>query len=210
NQRQATMPAVGAPRSGELPATVSMITTGERTRRLGQQPCTLWFTGLPRSGKTPLAVALERALFDRGCTPHLLAGSNLRRGLAADLGFSADDRRENVRRSAALARYCNDLGLITLAVLASPYAADRAAARATIGTERFLEIHCSAPRAVCAQRDPALYARAAAGELPLFTGVSAPYEPPAAPDFTFAVHEQRLDDAVAALLALLHRHRFIP
>ncbi len=208
NRLQPTAPLPGAPRSGPLPD-VGGIATAERARRLGQQPCTLWLTGLPRSGKTPLAVALERALFDLGYTPHLLAGSALRRTLAADLGFTADDRRENVRRGAALARYCNDLGLITLAVFASPYAADRTAAKAAIGAERFLEVHCNAPRAVCAQRDPELYARAERGEVEEFTGISSPYEPPAAPDFVFAVHEQSVDTAVAALLELLRTRGFI-
>jgi bifunctional enzyme CysN/CysC len=185
----------------------SRVAPAERSERLGQQPVTIWLTGLPRSGKSTLAYGLERRLFDAGYLVHVLDGENLRLGLSENLGFDALQRSENVRRAAHVARLGNDAGLITIVALTSPAGADRDAARTIIGAERFLEVHISAPIDVCEQRDDeGLYRRARAGQIPRFTGVSAPYEPPTAPALIVDTVETSADEAVGRLVELLTTH----
>ena len=158
------------------------VTHAERTALLGQTPVTFWLTGLSGAGKSTLAFALERKLFDLGKTVYVLDGDNIRHGLSRDLGFSAAERSENIRRIAEVARLMNDAGLIVISAMISPYEADREIARRIIGQAAFLEIYLSTPLAVCEQRDPkGLYKSARDGHVKQFTGVSAPYESPAAP-----------------------------
>lgn len=167
---------------------------------------TVWLTGLPASGKSTIATALERALLRSGRAAYLLDGDNLRHGLNGDLGFSAADRAENVRRTGEVARLFADAGLVAIASLVSPYAADRALARALHEADGlpFVEVYVNTPLAECERRDPkGLYARARAGELPGFTGVDDPYEAPARPELELRPVEQSVDAAVAAVLALL-------
>ena len=176
----------------------SQVSGDARAAALGHQPVTVWLTGLPRSGKTTIAYELEKQLFDAGCAVHVLDGVNLRSTLSEDLGFGALERSENVRRTAHVAKLCNDAGLITIVALIAPYRADRAEARAIIGHERFVEAHLSAPVAACEARDDSgLYARARKGEIARFTGVSAPYEPPDEPDIELPTHDIAVADAVA-------------
>jgi adenylyl-sulfate kinase len=160
----------------------------ERTQRwesIGQRGATVWFTGLPASGKSTVAAAVEAHLVQSGRAAYRLDGDNLRHGVCGDLGFTAEDRDRNVRRTAEVARLFADAGLIALVSVVSPYAAARAYAREAHERDglRFIEVFVNTPIEVCVERDPkGLYARAKAGDLHGFTGVDDPYEPPLAPD----------------------------
>ena len=194
----------GARPRAVLRAHPSRVGPGERTERLGQQPVTVWLTGLPKSGKSTIAYALERRLFDAGYHAHVLDGENLRLGISDNLGFGVLERSENVRRAAHVAKLASGAGLITIVALVSPGEADRTAARAIIGAERFIEVHLSAPVEVCEARDDEdLYRRARAGEIERFTGVSAPYEPPRAPELVLPTGEITVEDSVHRLVDLL-------
>ncbi len=161
----------------------SAITPAQRAVRTGQQPFTVWLTGLPRSGKSSVAFDLEQALFERGLHALVLDGEQLRTGLCADLGFSGADRDENLRRAAELAKLLNDQGLIVICAFVSATEQSRARARQLVGETRFLEAYCSAPLEVCEARDEdGLFARARAGEIANVTGIDHPYEAPAAAD----------------------------
>ena len=182
----------------------SGVSTEERQARFGQQAATVLFTGLAGSGKTSLAKAVERRLFDMGRAVTVLDGQNMRLGISRDLGFSAADRSENLRRSAEVARLFNDAGLICLASFVAPEEAVRQKVADRLGSERFLVVHLAAPLEVCRDRDTqGHYALADAGEITNFPGVSAPYEPPAKPDLTLATHEKSLSECVDAVLTLL-------
>jgi adenylyl-sulfate kinase len=162
-----------------LTAQTSKILVEEREQRLNQRGVTLWFTGLSASGKSTVAGALERRLFDDGHLVYWLDGDNVRMGLNGDLGFSPEDRTENIRRIAETAHLFNDAGLLVIAAFVSPYGADRENARKIIGEDRFCEVFISASLATCESRDPkGLYQKARDGIIPQFTGVSAPYEAP--------------------------------
>jgi len=180
--------------------------TREQRARAGGPGVTVWLTGLPASGKSTIAVALEHALLERGRAAYLLDGDNLRHGLNGDLAFSASDRAENVRRTGEVARLFADAGLVALVSLVSPYAADRARARALHEREglRFLEVYVNTPLEECERRDPkGLYAKARAGELPGFTGIDDPYEAPEQPELELRPVQQGVGEAVAAVLVLL-------
>jgi adenylyl-sulfate kinase len=150
-----------------------------RAQRNGHRGGVIWLTGLSGAGKTTLAVALEQRLFADRCQVYRLDGDELRRSLSADLGFSAADRSENIRRAAAVAALLAEAGVICIAAFISPLRADRERARQLIQPHRFVEVHVATPVEVCRRRDPkGLYARADRGEIRDFTGVSAPYEQP--------------------------------
>lgn len=193
---------------------VERVSRAERRARQAHGGAVVWFTGLSGSGKSTLATALERILFDRALLVVVLDGDVMRAGLSADLGFSPEDRAENVRRLTEVAALMADAGAVVITASISPYAGDRARARERVAEVDaaipFLEVHVDAPLAVCEARDPkGLYARARSGRLPHFTGVSAPYEAPASPDVHVRTHEQSLEEgsrAIAdALLARLPR-----
>jgi len=159
------------------------ISAQDRMRMFRQKPATIWLTGLSGAGKSTLAFALEQQLIALGHACYVLDGDNVRHGLASDLGFERKDRRENIRRVAHVAQLMNDAGLIVITALISPMREDRAMAREIIGSDKFVETYVCAPLATCASRDPkGLYAKARSGEITSFTGVSAPYEPPAEPE----------------------------
>jgi bifunctional enzyme CysN/CysC len=180
------------------------VTAEERTRLLGQRAATVWLTGLSGSGKSAIAAELEKRLIEAGHACFVLDGDNLRHGLSRDLGFSPRDRKENVRRTAEVAKLFNDAGLIVITAFISPYREDRGAAREIIGKERFVEVYLRASLKVCEQRDPkGLYARARAGQILEFTGISAPYEPPLAPDVAIDTEVSSLDESVAILFDFL-------
>lgn len=180
------------------------VSAAERASLLGQRPVTVWLTGLSGAGKTTLAVGLEQALVKARRPCFMLDGDNVRAGLSRDLGFGPDDRHENIRRIAEVARLMNDAGLIVLSAFISPYRADREMARQVIGAERFIEVFVDAPLEVCEQRDPkGLYRKARRGEIAEFTGVSAPYEPPQAPAAVMRTASQRVDECLAQLLQML-------
>jgi adenylylsulfate kinase len=170
---------------------------------LTKPPHTIWLTGLSGAGKSTLAQALKQALQAKSLQTVLLDGDTLRAGLCRDLGFDETQRRENIRRAAEVARLLNDNGMIVVAALITPLAADRALARQIVGPHPFFEVHVATPLAVCEARDPkGLYQRARAGQLPSFTGVSAPYEAPLQPQLRIDTSSCSLDEAVSALLAL--------
>ncbi len=176
---------VTTPKSNNLTPVEHRVDMAARGARNKHRGGVLWFTGLPGAGKSTLAIEVERHLFEMGYQVYALDGDNIRRSLSADLGFSQADRAENVRRVGELAALLADAGLIAIAAMISPYHADRARARAAARTTGFHEVYIKADLVVCERRDPkGLYKRAHAGEIPDFTGVSAPYEDPARPDLT--------------------------
>lgn len=181
-----------------------------RRSATGQKGATIWFTGLPASGKSTVAVAVERALVDSGQVAYLLDGDNIRHGLSDDLGFSAGDRAENIRRVGHLTRLFADAGVVALASLVSPLTSDREIARALNDAAKlpFIEVYVATPREECEKRDPkGLYARARAGELKGLTGVDAPYEPPENPDLVLDTTGADIDQLVAKVLELLEERR---
>jgi bifunctional enzyme CysN/CysC len=182
------------------------ITREQRSEALGHSGATVWLTGLPASGKSTIAAAVEARLLAAGRSAYVLDGDNLRHGLNGDLGFSAEDRAENVRRTAEVAALLPDAGVVVLAALVSPYRADRAAARAAHARRElpFLEVHVATALEECERRDPkGLYARARAGELTGMTGVDDPYEPPEQADVVVGGGGEQLEDAIARVLAAL-------
>jgi adenylylsulfate kinase len=182
----------------------SKIQIREREQRLGQRGVTVWFTGLSASGKSTIAGELERRLFDDGHLVYWLDGDNVRTGINADLGFSAEDRTENIRRIAEAARLFNDAGMLVVAAFISPSSADRMNARKVIGDDRFYEVYLDAPLDVCEARDPkGLYRKAREGIIPEFTGVSAPYEAPVEPALTLNTATKSINECVEALISLL-------
>jgi adenylyl-sulfate kinase len=182
----------------------------DRARRfelLGHSGATVWMTGLPGSGKSTIASGVEASLLAAGRSAYILDGDNLRHGLNGDLGFSAADRTENVRRTAEVSALLTDAGVVVLVALVSPYRADRDAARAVHVARGlpFLEVHVATSLEECERRDPkGLYARARAGEIPGLTGVDDPYEPPESPDLVVGAGEP-VEEAVAAVLSALPR-----
>ena len=175
----------------------------ERARLMGQRGAVVWLTGLSGSGKSTVAMALEAHLVRAGRVAYVLDGDNVRQGLNGDLGFSAADRTENIRRVGHLSRLFAEAGVVAISAFISPFRGDRDAVRALVG-ERFLEVHLSTPLEVCEARDPkGLYARARAGEIPQFTGISSPYESPETPELVLDTHALDLETCVARLDAAL-------
>jgi adenylyl-sulfate kinase len=183
------------------------VGTEDRERLMGQRGRVLWFTGLSGSGKSTLANALDAELHRRGVKTVLLDGDNVRHGLCGDLGFSAEDRHENLRRVAEVAKLMADTGLVVLTAFVSPFRSDRDRARAIVGPERFAEIYVDCPLDVCAARDvKGLYAKAQAGLIADFTGVNSPYEAPLAPELTVASSAEPLDASTARVVAWYESH----
>jgi len=186
------------------------VSNEERLRRAGHRGAVVWITGLSGAGKTTLALAAERALFERGCRVFVLDGDKVRNGLCADLGFSLPERSENIRRIGEVARLFYEAGQIVLVSAISPLQADRERARALIPSPYFLEVYCRCPLAVCEQRDPkGLYRKARAGMLPEFTGISSPYEEPSSPELIVDSTTSSVDEEVARLLAALERQQIL-
>ena len=182
------------------------VTRAERGQLLGQKGATIWFTGLSGSGKSTIAVALEKVLFERGHLAYRLDGDNIRLGINKNLGFSAEDRAENIRRIGEIAKLYVDTGVIVLSSFVSPYCADRDVVRALhaeAGMD-FIEVYVEVPLAEAEKRDPkGLYKKARAGLIKNFTGISDPYEAPVAPELVLHTAEMSLQQEVEAVLALL-------
>jgi bifunctional enzyme CysN/CysC len=184
----------------------SEVPRGERWATAGVRGATVWFTGLSGSGKSTVASAVAKLLTERGVLSYTLDGDNLRHGLNGDLGFSADDRAENVRRVGEVARLFADAGVVALVPLISPYRTGRDHARALheAADLPFFEVFVDTPLEVCEQRDPkGLYQQARAGKITGFTGIDDPYEPPTAPELVVPGAEMSPDDAAAAVVELL-------
>ena len=187
------------------------IDRATREAVLGHRAACLWFTGLSGAGKSTLARRVERRLVEERCGAYVLDGDNLRHGLNGDLGFSPDDRAENIRRVGEVARLFVDAGTLVLCAFVSPYRADRDAVRAKFPEGDFLEIHVAADLATCEARDPkGLYAKARAGAIQGFTGIDAPYEAPLAPELAVDTGARSLDEAAAEVIALLRARGIVP
>lgn len=186
------------------------VSPADREAVMGHRGGVLWFTGLSGSGKSTVAHAVERALIDQGCHAYVLDGDNVRHGLNGDLGFSPEDRAENVRRVAEVARLFADSGMLVLCAFISPYLEGRRRIADTIGEARFVEIYVKASLAACEARDPkGLYKRARAGEIAEMTGISAPYEAPDDPELTVDTEAQTLEENVASVLGFLRESGYI-
>lgn len=181
-----------------------MVSREDREKRLGQRGVTIWLTGLSGSGKSTIAVAAEGALLAEGKLAYVLDGDNVRHGLNANLGFSPEDRTENIRRIGEVAKLFTDAGVIVLTSFISPYRADRDAVRAKMEAGDFVEAYVSASLETCESRDvKGLYAKARAGEIPEFTGISAPYEAPERPELVLETDGQSVEESVAQLVGFL-------
>ena len=181
-----------------------MMTRADKEQLLNQRGLMVWFTGLSGSGKSTIAIALERELRRRGLLCRILDGDNIRSGINNNLGFSEEDRVENIRRIAEVGKLFVDTGIITLAAFISPNNALRRMAAEIIGKEDFIEVYVSTPIEVCEQRDvKGLYARARRGEIKDFTGVSAPFEAPEHPDLSLDTSVLTLEESVGKLIELI-------
>lgn len=182
------------------------IGRAEREALLGQRGATVWLTGLSGSGKSTLATAVEAEIVRRGKLAYVLDGDNVRHGLNVDLGFSPEDRTENIRRIGEVAKLFTDCGVLVFTSFISPYRADRAQVRALFEAGDFIEVYLDADVAACEARDPkGLYRRARAGEIPEFTGVSAPYEAPEKPELTIDTAGQAVPESARVLLSYLEK-----
>ncbi len=182
------------------PITDSIISREEREIRLGQHSKVLWFTGLSGSGKSTLAIALERQLFDKGYSAVVLDGDNIRTGINNNLSFSPEDRIENIRRIAEVAKLFLSNGIICIVSFISPTRDMRDNARQIIGTSDFIEVFIDTPIEICEARDvKGLYKKARAGEIKDFTGINAPYEAPLHPDVHLLTQDNSIEESMAAL-----------
>jgi bifunctional enzyme CysN/CysC len=176
------------------------VTLTQREQRNGHQGCVIWLTGLSGAGKSTIATELERELFDQGRHAYVLDGDNVRHGLASDLGFSPKDRTENIRRIGEVAKLFADAGVICITAFISPYRADRELVRKIMAEGRFIEVFVNAPIEVCEERDPkGLYAKARLKQIKEFTGVSAPYELPMAPEIELRTDLLSVGDSVVRI-----------
>ena len=179
------------------------VTKEDREGLNGHKATVIWFTGLSGSGKSTLAQAVEKALFDKGCRTYVLDGDNVRHGLNKNLGFSPEDREENIRRIGEVANLLVQAGVIALAAFISPYRADRGKARQAAGGE-FVEVFLKCDLSICEERDTkGLYKKARAGEIKEFTGVSAPYEEPNEPELVVDTGKESIEESTGKVLELL-------
>lgn len=201
---------MGEPKGANLTWHVGEVDRDHRAAAHGHRGAVLWFTGLSGSGKSTIAHRVERRLIERGAFAYVLDGDNIRHGLNQDLGFSADDRVENIRRIGEVARLFADAGALVLSAFISPYRADRDRVRALMSSGDFIEIFVDTPIEVCEARDPkGLYKKARAGEIADFTGIDAPYEAPEAPEIHLRTAELSVDAAAHQVLVYLEREAIV-
>ena len=186
------------------------ITREDRETLLKQRGAVLWFTGLSGSGKSTLARGVEQRLYKMGHLSYVLDGDNVRHGLNKNLGFSPEDREENIRRIGEVAKLFYDAGVFAMTAFISPYRKDRDLARGLIDDSRFVEIYCACSLETCEVRDPkGLYKKARAGEIQEFTGISAPYEPPKAPEIVLETDRLSIDASVDRVLDYLCKNELV-
>jgi len=188
----------------------SNITRADREKLNGHKAVVIWFTGLSGSGKSTLAHAVEQALHDRGCRTIVLDGDNIRHGLNKNLGFSPEDREENIRRIGEVAKLFTEAGVIALTAFISPYREDRDRARALMNDGEFVEVYLKCSLDVCESRDvKGLYKKARAGEIKEFTGISAPYEDPLNPEVVIDTGAKTLEESAQEVLDFLQKRGII-
>ena len=186
------------------------LTREDRERLHGHKGAVIWFTGLSASGKSTIARHLEKLLYDQGCSTYVFDGDNVRHGLCADLGFSVEDRKENIRRIAEMTNLYVDAGILAITAFISPYRKDRDRIRDLVGKERYLEIYVECPVDVCAARDgKGLYAKAREGKIAHFTGISAPYEPPEHPDLVLRSDQEDALTAAGRVYEVMKARRIV-
>ena len=186
------------------------VTKEDRSTQKKQKPCVLWFTGLSGSGKSTIAGALEQKLFEMGHHTYLLDGDNVRHGLNKDLGFSDEDRVENIRRIGEISNLFSDAGLLVLTAFISPFRSDRRMVRDLVGDNEFIEIHMDTPLATCEQRDPkGLYKKARKGEIKNFTGIDSEYEVPETAEITINTAELGIEQCADKIIHYLKTNRII-
>ena len=186
------------------------ITRAERSANKNQKPCLLWFTGLSGSGKSTIANALDVALYKHGYHTFLLDGDNVRHGLCKDLGFSNDDREENIRRIGEVCKLFADAGLIVMSAFISPFTSDRRMVRKLFPAGEFIEVYMDTPLETCEERDPkGLYRKARSGEIKHFTGIDSPYEIPSHPELRLDTSTMSVDECVDALFSYLLERNLI-
>lgn len=194
------------PKSKNLTAVPHRVAQASRRQRFGHNGAVVWLTGLSASGKSTLAMGLEERLLALGYACYTLDGDNVRHGLNANLGFSPEDRSENIRRVGEVAALFADAGLICITAFISPYRQDRLLARQAASRTHFHEIHVAADLATCEARDPkGLYRKARAGQLHDFTGIDAPYEPPLTPDLIVDTSQESVEESLERLVEYLMR-----
>jgi len=177
---------------------------------LGQRGCTIWLTGLSGSGKSTIAVAAEKALNEIGRLTYILDGDNVRMGLNSNLGFSPEDRTENIRRIGEVSKLFTDAGLIVFSSFISPYRADRDAVRKIMGEGDFIEVWVDASVETCEGRDvKGLYKKARSGEIPEFTGISAPYEEPTQAELVLDTNSQTIEESVTQVVSFLQKNGYL-
>lgn len=188
----------------------ALVTREERERILGAKGCIIWLTGLSASGKSTVARRLEQMLLERGANAYVLDGDNIRHGLNKNLGFSPEDRTENIRRIGEVAKLFADACVIAITAFISPYRADRDNVRKVTPHGEFIEVFVDTPIEVCEERDPkGLYKKARAGQIPEFTGVSAPYEAPISPEMVLLTAGRTVDQCAQDVIDYLVAHGFI-
>ena len=182
----------------------SLITRQDREALNGHKSFVLWFTGLSGSGKSTLAHAVEKKLHKRGCRTFVLDGDNVRHGLSSNLGFSEEDRKENIRRIGEVAKLMTEAGIVALTAFISPFRADREMVRSLFARGEFIEVYCDASLEVCESRDPkGLYKKARLGEIKNYTGIDSPYEAPINPEVIVATGTDELELCVEQVLKTL-------
>ncbi len=182
------------PKSSNITWHGPLVTRPERERLLGRRGCTVWLTGLSASGKSTIACRLEQLLLERGAAAYVLDGDNIRHGLNRNLGFSPEDRSENIRRVGEVAKLFTDACNIVITAFISPFREDREQVRRMMAPGDFIEVYIDTPLEVCEARDPkGLYRKARAGQIPEFTGISAPYEPPLAAELVVRTPDRTVD-----------------
>lgn len=186
------------------------VSKSTRSEQKNQKACVLWFTGLSGSGKSTIANALESKLYEMGKHTYLLDGDNVRHGLNKDLGFSDQDRIENIRRIGEVSKLFVEAGLITVTAFISPFRSDRKIVRDLVESGEFIEVFIDTPLEICEQRDPkGLYQKARKGEIPSFTGISSPYEHPVSPDIHIQTAHHSIQESVSSIIEYLSQKGYL-